>query len=357
MAAAAARRSIRVTVLAPDHREYATEEKVDPANIEVLRFPANVFHFRHLWRLQAMVSPVLRRQSWDIVHAADWPMILAVGRRRASTARHIASFHGSDIGVLKYSKLARLSCSAARIKRFDRYVCNSKYTAGLLTRAFPELQRTNIAVAPLGVDLSWFSAPTESAVSELKQQMNYQETDLVILTVARIDARKGHLKTIEALARLPSPIKERIKYICVGLKLDPVLIQSIVNTARSLGVRIVVTGVLPASQVRAAYSLAKVFALTVEPMEKKIEGFGLVLLEAAAAGLPAVVTAVHAIPEVVRDGCTGWICPPNDLPAITAAFEDAVGKTHHEMSEACVHRARASTWDLCAELTYRDTAT
>ena len=64
-----------------------------------------------------------------------------------------------------------------------------------------------------------------------------------------------------------------------------------------------------------------VFSLT-----SAYEGFGLVLLEAMAASRPVVATAVSAIPEIVQDGDTGVLCPPNDTQAIAAAFlrlEDA----------------------------------
>jgi len=51
------------------------------------------------------------------------------------------------------------------------------------------------------------------------------------------------------------------------------------------------------------------------------EGFGIVFLEAMAAGLPVVACRAAAIPEVVLDGVTGVLTPPRDPVALAAALE------------------------------------
>ncbi len=51
------------------------------------------------------------------------------------------------------------------------------------------------------------------------------------------------------------------------------------------------------------------------------EGFCMALVEAMAAGTPAVSTAVGIAPEVIEEGRTGWLVPPQDIPALTETLD------------------------------------
>jgi glycosyltransferase involved in cell wall biosynthesis len=63
------------------------------------------------------------------------------------------------------------------------------------------------------------------------------------------------------------------------------------------------------------------------------EGFGIVLIEAMAAGKPVVATRISSIPEIVIEGRTGLLVPVNDPRALARAFEQVFRLPH-----------RAATW-------------
>jgi phosphatidylinositol alpha-1,6-mannosyltransferase len=353
LATAATRLGYDVTVIAPDYGSVNSVKLDGDPGLHVIRFPGDIFKIKDIKQLGRIIDPVLRSKRWAIVHAADWPMIMTLKRPEGFQGKLIASLHGSDVMVMRHSWKARLAGSHNSLRGFDRYVCNSRYTASLLAKAFPSIDNSKIRVALLGVDETWFDHPTPADIAALKQKINYRNSDLIVLTVARLDPRKGHLQTISALAVLPPEIKSRVKYVCIGLNSDLELTERITSAAKAAGISVCITGALPIEQVRAAYSVANVFALTAEPMVKQIEGFGLVLLEAAAAGLPAVVARVHAIPEVVIDNVTGWIARSGDLAGIAQLILAALQLVDKvQMHDACVKHARSCTWEACAEATY-----
>jgi glycosyltransferase involved in cell wall biosynthesis len=55
------------------------------------------------------------------------------------------------------------------------------------------------------------------------------------------------------------------------------------------------------------------------------EAYGMALLEAQASGLPVVAGAEHGVPDIVRDGRTGWLAPPRDAAGFAARLRQALG--------------------------------
>jgi glycosyltransferase involved in cell wall biosynthesis/O-antigen/teichoic acid export membrane protein len=77
------------------------------------------------------------------------------------------------------------------------------------------------------------------------------------------------------------------------------------------------------------------------------EGFGLSLVEAMAAGLPCISTAVGVAPEVIRDGHEGWLIPVRDPVALSAALQAALDqRSALPAIGAAARRAVASRFDM-----------
>jgi glycosyltransferase involved in cell wall biosynthesis len=138
----------------------------------------------------------------------------------------------------------------------------------------------------------------------------------VLLAIARLTEQKGIDVAIRALAGLPEDT------VLVVLGEGPER-ATLVRLARELGVeqRVFLLGRVP--DVGAWLDRA---TLLVHPA--RWEGFGLAVLEAMLAGLPVVATNVSALPELVVDGETGVLVPPDSAEALAGGITRALDTPH-----------------------------
>jgi glycosyltransferase involved in cell wall biosynthesis len=130
----------------------------------------------------------------------------------------------------------------------------------------------------------------------------------VLLAVSRLEPQKGVDVAVKAL---PEVRRRHPEAVLVVLGEGPQRAE-LAALARELDVPVLLPGRVP--DVTAWLSRAD---LLVHPA--RWEGFGLALLEAMLASLPVVATNVSSIPEIVADGETGLLVPPEDAPALAAA--------------------------------------
>lgn len=141
-----------------------------------------------------------------------------------------------------------------------------------------------------------------------------------VLCVARLVAKKGVDTLLEALALLG----DRTQQLRLEIAGDGELRGELEERVQHLGLtdRVTFLGSVSSVEVQAAYRRASVLALPCRiDADGDRDGMPTVILEAMAAGLPVVSTDVIGIPEVVRDGSTGLLVPPDDPAALAAAIE------------------------------------
>lgn len=140
-----------------------------------------------------------------------------------------------------------------------------------------------------------------------------------LLTVGRAVEKKGIDLILDALARLPAELSWRWTHIGGGERLPALKAQ-----AERLGLtdRVEWLGARAQDAVIAAYAASDLFILpSRQAKDGDRDGLPNVLMEAQALGLPCLATRMAAIPELIEDGTTGVLVPPDDAPALAAALE------------------------------------
>ncbi|EMG38817.1 glycosyltransferase [Desulfocurvibacter africanus PCS] len=158
-----------------------------------------------------------------------------------------------------------------------------------------------------------------------------------ILTVARLTGKKG-LDTVLRAIKLLRQRGFAFHYELVGDGEQRAQMEALVG---ELGLEDVVSmpGVQAHEVIREQFRQADVFVLGSRIQENgDRDGIPNVLAESMAMGVPVVATSVSALPEIVEDGITGLLVPPDDAQAMAAALERAL--TDQEMRQRMIPAAQ-----------------
>jgi len=170
--------------------------------------------------------------------------------------------------------------------------------------------------------------------------------DVLFLSVGRLQRRKGHDMVLRSLARLRH-IVPHVRYAIVG---DGPHQMQLEAEARTLGVMDIVHFIGPASDADLPgwYAAADVFVMPNRSDGVDFEGFGIVFLEAAAAGLPVIGGRSGGVPEAVDDNVTGRLVDGTDaadLEATMAALADSAAMRAQYGAAGRERAVREFTWE------------
>ncbi len=168
-----------------------------------------------------------------------------------------------------------------------------------------------------GLDLGRFPAPDRGFS---RRDGGSEKDPVVILSVGRAVEKKGYGTLLGALARLPDDLHWRFVHIGGGP-----LRGRLQRRARALDIdgRITWMGACAQETVLKHYRAADLFVLAsrIAPDGDR-DGLPNVLMEAQSQGLACVSTALSAIPELIVDGETGVLVPPDDEESLAAALAE-----------------------------------
>jgi glycosyltransferase involved in cell wall biosynthesis len=199
----------------------------------------------------------------------------------------------------------------ARRVRPDLVICNSRYTAAFIHNLYTDVP-TAVIAPPVST-----GAPrlTNTDRASLRAELDTPVNATVIVQVSRMEAWKGHALAIEALAQLRelswifwivggAQRPEELAY-AEALRADADR-RGLADRIRFLGERTDVRRLLAAADIHCQANL-------------RPEPFGIVFVEALAAGLPVVTAAMGGVLEIVDDSC-GILVAPNDPMALAASL-------------------------------------
>ena len=257
-----------------------------------------------------------------------------------SGRRFLCWTHGEELG---YSSTSReLSWLLRRVYgRAAAIVANSRNSARLLAGWGVGADR--ITVIHPGVDAARFRPDADRGAW---RERLARRGELLLLSVGRLQRRKGHDLVLAALAKW-APNDPPVRYLIAG---DGDQRAALEAQARSLDVqdRVVFLGAVPDSELPGLYAASDVFVMPNRVEGVDFEGFGIVFLEAAASGLPCIAGNSGGAPEAVLDGETGVLVGGADPDELARALRRLTRSADDRKRMGTAGRARVLgefTWE------------
>ena len=278
-------------------------------------------------RYNSLVAEVLEHEQFDVLHFHE-PFVpfLSLVLLHQSRSVNIATFHAYGGWSPAYEFGSRALGAYAR--RLHGRIAVSAAARHFIDRYFPG----DYKVIPNGVDTDRFQRAVPLA--------RWQDGTRNILFVGRFEPRKGVLDMLKAFRILRRAGHEDARLLLVGGGPQEREAHRYVATRRLRGVEFL--GRVSDDERNQLFRTADVY---VSPATGR-ESFGIVLLEAMAAGAPIVASDIHGYKGVVRRGREALLVPPKDPEALAAAVgrlldDRALARA---MSEAGPLRADEFSW-------------
>ena len=233
--------------------------------------------------------------------------------RHPRRCRLVTYAHGEELLIAQTSRQLKLAAQLV-YRASDLVIVNSESTRRLVQEVHPSAR---IQCIHPGVDVDAFAVGPEE-IARQREAWGIPDGNIVVATVARMEPRKNHEAVLRALRMLRDEGLS-VHYVCGGDgEQRSHLTQLVEKLELNSWVRLV--GRVSDLEKRRIIAGADVHAMPSVRCGPLTEGFGIVFLEAAAAGRPSICGKVGGQSEAVLDGETGLVVDGSDVAAVAQAI-------------------------------------
>ena len=268
----------------------------------------NVLNLRLAKPLRILVKRLILKywvQNDDIIICDSWKSVNVVTRQ--FNGRLIILAHGQEF--LKGKKHIRRIQKA--LNRSFRVIANSQYTAALIRESY-DIDPTKIKVIP----------PTYMVEQADPMASRPHSATVKMISVCRLDPRKGLLQTLKALGTQALRDKDW-HWTIIGNGSEALTLKSAAKELNLNGKINFLHNVNDTEKI-VHLSASDLFVMPSYQIDDSVEGFGISYIEAARFGLPAIAGTSGGTMEAVEDGKTGWCVDARNGSALVQTLSDAL---------------------------------
>ena len=240
------------------------------------------------------IKPFIESRKVKLIIADTWKSLeLGIDYFNTKNIPSICLAHGNELLSNDLKKAQRIKNT---LNKSTAVVANSLYTKKLVQ----ELVKSTIIVDYVYPGANDLRNHKEHSLKEVNGEP-------VILTLARLEKRKGHTHIIHCIKKLLSDFPN-IQYVIAGEGPEKRALQKLVND-KNLQNNVLFVGLVNDEQKKFLFERSSLMVMPTldESKSRSIEGFGISYLEAAFFGIPSIASNVGGTPEAVINNSTGVI--------------------------------------------------
>lgn len=269
------------------------------------------------WRLIPRLVRLIKERRPDIVHTRNWGAVDAIlAAKLAGVSTVIHGEHGWNMDDPRGQNLKRRMVRKLLSGGVDRFVAVSEDIKNWMVNSVG-IKGSKVVKILNGVDTDKF-CPGNKQDARIK--LGFLNDEVIIGTVGRLDPVKDQGLLLRAFARLNHGQKN-LRLVLVGDGPERKGLESLRDTLPCRD-RIVFLG--ERHDIDNVLQILDIFVLP-----SRSEGISNTILEAMATGLPVIATAVGGNPELVQDGHTGLLIPPDNCDALANALNFYIEQYPH----------------------------
>jgi phosphatidyl-myo-inositol dimannoside synthase len=243
---------------------------------------------------------------------------------------YIISLHGLDINLALKNKPELTKKILANAKAI---ITNTQNTADIIKPL--NLDKSKIHVVYPGLDFD--NSYDEDKLKAFRKKLNIGDSK-VIMTLGRLNKRKGQDLVVEAIAQIKNDYK--LKYFIIGRGQEKKYLESLISKYR-LEKNVFIFDNIEDEELIYFFKIADIFAMPHREIDGDIEGFGMVFLEAAASRLAIIAGDSGGVKEIFNSSEQAILVPGDNLRSLVQAIKYLLNNPEEadKLADAAYHRA------------------
>ena len=293
--------------------------------------------FRKFRKANLVNNYLKENPSIKALIADHWKSLEYINKKSLLNKKTLCLIHSKEINHPTNSRLNKRMIEC--ISKADFIISNSNFTKRLAENNGIDVNKIKV----IHPGINFYEEPDENNIKAAEKI--FKDSFPCLITVARLDKRKSHDKTIMAIRNLKEKFP-KIKYLCIGYGKEE---NNLIKLVKELNIEnhVIFKKNIDNNLKSSFLKTSNIFVMPSIIYKKSVEGFGISFIEAAQQGIACIGGKDGGASDAIIHEKTGLICNGNDLNSIYESINYILENDRYKkFGENAIEFSKKFDWDL-----------